>query len=94
MDADNELFDAACEVLEATRRLSAAACDRDCEPAVAATLGCLSAALGCLADASANLASHTCHGDRDRLPLGEFTRTLKRAARSADAARSSCVARS
>jgi hypothetical protein len=91
MDAENELFDAASEVLEATLRLGAAATDRGCERAVPATLGCLSTALGSLADTSADLRALA--GSGDRAVLTELSRTLKRAAWLADAARCARVPR-
>ncbi len=90
MHPENELFDAACEVLEATRRLNAVACDRRCQRALPATLGCLSAALGSLADACADVGTHASRADHG--PLTELGRTLERAARLAEAARASWVA--
>lgn len=89
MDPENELFDAACQVLEATRRLNAAACDDRCERALPATLGCLSSALGSLANVCADVRTHA--GRPDQVPLSELGHTLKRAARLAEAARSSWV---
>jgi hypothetical protein len=86
MHAENELFDAACDVLEATRRLVAAARDEDCERAMPATLGCLSSALASLADATAYMRAHAAPDDHPL--LSELARTLSRAARAADGARS------
>jgi hypothetical protein len=79
MDPDNELFDAACELLDRARRLRVAAADPGAGPAVPATLGCLAAALEELAGACGGL-------DAD---LGA---TLRRAARRAEAARSRAAA--
>jgi hypothetical protein len=79
MDPDNELFDAACDVLDRARRLRAAAADPGAAPAVPATLGCLSSALGELAAACAGLDP-------------ELGATLRRAARRAEAARSRSAA--
>lgn len=93
MHPENELFDAACEVLEATRRLDAAAADRGCERALPATLGCLSSALGSLANACTEVRTHAGPPHQVALgePLSELGHTLKRAARLAEAARSSWV---
>src|SRR4051794_186163 len=52
MDADNELYDAACGLLEATERLLHAAQRPGLEPALAATVGCLGSSPGTLTSAA------------------------------------------
>jgi hypothetical protein len=89
MDPENELFDAACELLEATRRLNAAARDPRCARALPATLGCLSSALDSLAGTCMDVRTHALPADHT--PLNELRHALERAARLAEAARSSSV---
>jgi hypothetical protein len=89
MHPENELFDATCDVLEATRRLQAAARDERYERAVPATLGCLASALESLAEATYDIRARIDPGED--AALAELGRTLERAAQLTNAARTCCV---
>ncbi len=51
MDADNELFDSACDLLAAAESVRRASAGDGIAPAVPATLGCLESSLAALAEA-------------------------------------------
>jgi hypothetical protein len=60
LDADNELYDFGCDLVEAATRISRTAADPDAARAVPALLGCIEAALeelsrGCAALQHANM---------------------------------------
>ena len=54
-DADNELYDFGCDLVEAAAEICRAAASPDADPAVPALLGCIEAALYELSCASAAL---------------------------------------
>jgi hypothetical protein len=56
MDPDNELYDAACDLLAAAERVRQASGGTGIAPAVPATLGCVESALAALAEACTALA--------------------------------------
>lgn len=85
MDPENELYDAACEVLVAAQRLSRAAAAERVGPAVPATLGCIAASLGALTVAAAALSRSA--GPSQRRATDELVHALRRAQRACDAAR-------
>lgn len=84
MHAENELFDAACDVLVATRRLEVAARVPGYGAALTATLGCLASGLGSLAVSVADMRAHE---SAHNAALNELAETLQRAVRLADGAR-------
>jgi hypothetical protein len=57
MDPDNDLYDAACDMLAAGQRLSHAAAADGVAPTLPATLGCIAASLGALTVGCAVLGS-------------------------------------
>ncbi|MEA2180404.1 MAG: hypothetical protein QOF29_3458 [bacterium] len=87
MDPDNQLYDAACELLAAAQRLTRASHRRGVEPAVPATIGCIESALDALAVACAGLQSDVTGVQRDA--FAELVSALRRAAQASAAARSS-----
>jgi hypothetical protein len=90
MEPDNELYDAACDVLLAAQRLSRAAAVERVEPAVPATLGCIAAGLGALTVSCAALGRHATPAQR--ATFDELVHALRRAHRASEAARSSAAA--
>jgi hypothetical protein len=89
MDPDNELYDAACEVLAAAQRLSRAAAAERIEPAVPATLGCIAASLGALTVTCAALGRDA--GSSQRTPFDALVHALRRAQSACEVARASAV---
>jgi hypothetical protein len=84
--ADNELFDACCDLAAATHRLKCAAADPEAVPGLAATLGCLDKSLQQLAEGLEdleNLAALT----SGAVSLVEAQADLLRCAARLDAAR-------
>lgn len=90
MDPDNELYDAACDLLAAAQRLNRASRGPDLERALPATFGCLAATLGALCAASSALQAHA--GATPQAELDELVAALRQADRAADAARRSSPA--
>jgi hypothetical protein len=89
MDPDNELYDAACEVLAAAQRLSRAAAAERVEPAVPATLGCIAASLGALTVGCAAVGRDA--GPSQRRAFDELVHALRRAQSACEAARASAA---
>jgi hypothetical protein len=89
MDRDNELYDAACDVLAAARRLSGAATAEGVEPAVPATLGCLAASLSALTVGCAAMGRDA--GPAQRGTFDDLVHALRRAHSACEAARSSAA---
>lgn len=88
-EPDNELYDAACDLLGAAQRLTRAARGGDVERAVPATLGCLEATLSALDVAWATLETAArCRG----ADVAALRRALREAERAADAARAAAAA--
>jgi hypothetical protein len=85
MDSDNALYDAACDLLSAARRIDRAVQRDGVEPAIPATLGCLHAALAALTSACAALSTNDPPGRNE--PLENLVFVLRRAAAACDAAR-------
>jgi hypothetical protein len=85
MDPDNELYDAACDVLAAAQRLSRAAAAERVEPAVPATLDCIAASLGALMVGCAALGREA--GPWQRRACNELIHALRGAQRACEAAR-------
>jgi hypothetical protein len=65
MSPDNELYDAACELLAAAQRMSDAAADEHIGPAMPAALGCMAAALGALTVGCAAMSRNLGTAQRD-----------------------------
>jgi hypothetical protein len=89
MDPDNELYDAACELLVAAQRLNRAAAAARVDPAVPATLGSIAASLGALTVACAALDRQA--GPAQRRAIDELVHALRDAQSACDAARASAV---
>lgn len=90
MDPDNnELNDAARQVLAAAQRLSRAAAGERIEPATPATLACIAASLGALTLGCAALDRDA--GPAQRRPFDELVHALRRTQRACEAARSSAA---
>jgi hypothetical protein len=87
MEPDNALYDAACDLLSAARRVDRAVQQEGVEPAIPATLGCLHATLAVLTSACAALSSKDPPGRNE--PLEDLVFVLRRAAAACDAARAS-----
>ena len=89
-DPANELYDRACDVLDATRGLRSAAASARSWPAITASLGCLEAALEEVSAAVDGLRVATLRGD-DRTavhkPFNRLNRDLSAAASSCAATR-------
>ena len=85
MDADNELYDAPCELLAAAQRLSRAAAAERVEPAMPATLGCIATGLGALTVGCATLGRDA--GPWQRRAFDELVHVLRRAQSACEAAR-------
>jgi hypothetical protein len=87
MEPDNALYDAACDLLLAARRVDRAAQCDGVGPAIPATLGCLQVTLAALTSACAVLATNDPPGRNE--PLEDLVFLLRRAAVTCDAARAS-----
>ena len=87
MAPDNALYDAACDLLSAARRMDRAVQHEGVEPAIPATLGCLHATLAVLTSACAALSTNDPPGRNE--PLEDLVFVLRRAAAACDAARAS-----
>jgi hypothetical protein len=85
MEPDNALYDAACDLLSAARRMDRAVQRDGLGPAIPATLGCLHATLAALTSACATLSSNDPPGRNE--PLEDLVFLLRRAAATCDAAR-------
>jgi hypothetical protein len=85
MEPDNALYDAACDLLWAARRMDRAVQRDGVEPAIPAMLGCLHATLAALTSACATLSSNDAPGRNE--PLEDLVFALRRAAAASDAAR-------
>jgi hypothetical protein len=88
MDPDNELYDAACEMLATAQRLSRAA--ERVEPAVPATLGCIAASLGALTVGCAAVGRDA--RPSQRRTFDDLVHALRRAQSACEAARASAAA--
>lgn len=89
-DPSNELYDRACDLLDAAQRLSRALDLPGTEPALAATLGCVQAALHELTGAFGSLPHIASPGPRSgaaRTALVELAEALDHAERRCDSAR-------
>ena len=87
MDPDNELYDAACELLVAAQRLCRAAAAERVEPAVPATLGCIATSLGALTVGCATLGRDA--GPLQHRAFDELVHALRRAQSACEATRAS-----
>jgi hypothetical protein len=85
MDPDNGLYDAACDLGAAARRVDRAVRRDDVEAAIPATLGCLHSTLVALTSACAALSSNDPPGRNEALE--DLVFVLRRAAVACDAAR-------
>jgi hypothetical protein len=83
---ENELYDAACELLAAAQRFRRAAAAGRVEPVIPAALGCVAASLDSLT-AGCALLDRTTNGVPSE-PFDDLVRTLRRAERACDTARS------
>jgi hypothetical protein len=84
MASDNVLYDAACDLRSAARRIDRAMQRDGLEPAIPAMLGCLHATLAALTSACATLATNHPPGRNE--PLEDLVFVLRRAAAACDAA--------
>jgi hypothetical protein len=85
MEPDNALYDAACDLLSAARRMDRAVRPDGVEPAIPATLACLHETLAALTSACAALSTNDPPGRNE--PLEDLVLVLRRAAAACDAAR-------
>jgi hypothetical protein len=85
MEPDNALYDAACDLLSAARRMDRAVRRDGVEPSIPAMLGCLHATLAALTSACATLSTNDPPGRNE--PLEDLVFVLRRAAAACDAAR-------
>jgi hypothetical protein len=85
MDPDNAVYDAACDLLRAARRLDGAVRRDGVEPAMPATLGCLHSTFVALTSACAALSGNDAPGRNDALE--DLVFVLRRAAAACEAAR-------
>jgi hypothetical protein len=90
MDPDNELYDAACEMLATAQRLSRAAAAERVERAVPATLGCIAASLGALTVGCAALGRDA--RPSQRRAFDDLVHARRRAQSACEAARASAAA--
>jgi hypothetical protein len=87
MEPDNALYDAACDLLSAARRVDRAVQRDGVGPAIPATLRCLHATLAALTSTCAALSTNDPPGRNE--PLEDLVFLLRRAAATCDAARAS-----